>query len=86
MATPAEPAVPQVPCQQDTAERTDAMKTHWVIDWRRINSIEDIKALLMACELQPQPSHPSFELLKPFCKKIDDDGREVPESETATAP
>ncbi|MGN6133468.1 MAG: hypothetical protein ACTHOU_03165 [Aureliella sp.] len=62
------------------------MATYWVIDWKRINSIEDLKALLQACELQPRPSHPSFELLKPFCKQIDDDGREVPEVETASTP
>lgn len=55
------------------------MATHWVIDWRKIQTVEDIKTLLSCCDLHPRPMHPDFVNLKPLCKLIDDDGREVPE-------
>lgn len=53
------------------------MSATWVFDWAKIKSVEDVVQLLKACELHPRPDHIDFEHLKPFCKLIDDDGREI---------
>ncbi len=53
------------------------MSATWVLDWAKIRTVEDVVQLLKACDLHPRPDHIDFEHLRPFCKLIDDDGREV---------
>lgn len=53
------------------------MSGTWVFDWAKIRSVEDVVRLLKACELHPRPDHIDFEHLRPLCKLIDDDGREI---------
>lgn len=59
------------------------MNTHWVIDWEKVQTVEQIKTLLRSLDLQPRPLHPEFCNYKSLCKLIDDDGREVPEHATS---
>lgn len=49
----------------------------WIIDWNKVNSFEDLKKILMGMDLFPKPYHPDFDEIRPFCKLIDQDGREV---------
>ncbi len=53
------------------------MSATWVFDWAKIKTVEDVVQLLKACDLHPRPEHIDFEHLKPYCKLIDDDGREI---------
>ncbi len=59
------------------------MSGTWVFDWAKIKTVEDVVQLLKACELHPRPDHVDFEHLKPFCKLIDDDGREISSAASA---
>lgn len=56
------------------------MSGTWVFDWAKIKSVEDVVRLLKACELHPRADHIDFEHLRPLCKLIDDDGREITQS------
>ena len=58
---------------------TDFYPLHtWVIDWNKINSVEDIKRILQGMELRPITTYPMFDTeIKPLCKLIDRDGNAV---------
>ncbi len=51
----------------------------WVINWKKIQTFEDIKTLLISLDLRPVPTTLAFEDIKHLCSYIDDDGKEIPE-------
>lgn len=48
---------------------------HWVIDWEKVTRWEDLKELLMCCDMRPNVFHPQFEEIKHLLKCIDSDGK-----------
>lgn len=50
---------------------------HWVIDWAKVSTVEDIRSILICLDCRPNTNHPNFYIIKDLCKLIDDDGKRV---------
>lgn len=51
----------------------------WVVNWKKIQTVEDIKSILMAMAIHPVPENLGFEYIRHLCVFIDDDGKELPD-------
>ena len=50
---------------------------HWVIDWSKVQTVEDIKSILICADCRPNADHPNFYIIKDMCRLIDRDGKQV---------